>query len=87
MIWELLSPKKTQTKLAMLTKNTAHTLAGFDLTAHNFEGKCDDTIRRRCQCTQNDNKQLSWSAFFDEKSIPFHKRFPRSSKIWSPLLT
>jgi hypothetical protein len=27
--------------------------------------------------------ELSRSAFFDEKSIPFHERFPHSSKIWS----
>jgi hypothetical protein len=25
------------------------------------------------------NEKLSRSAFFDEKSIPFHERFPRSS--------
>jgi hypothetical protein len=33
-----------------------------------------------------DNK-LSRSAFFDEKSIPFHKQFPCSSEIFLPLLT
>jgi hypothetical protein len=31
--------------------------------------------------------KLGRSAFFDEKSIPFHEQFPRSLKIQLPLLT